>query len=128
MTTHVGDECWNCGKGLPLDTEQFVEIRLMNWNKEFGTLHRSCMECAQKLPGVNEDNIQALLDPEHQESNVTVQTLRVTIDDATAKVHGSWTIEIPTHTSTDLVVEQIHATLEQLTDEEGFAIEFKDNT
>ena len=54
--------------------------------------------------------------------------LRITIDDATAEVYGAWTLKTSKTNHIidaleDLVVEQIHAAIEQLADEEGIEFE-----
>lgn len=57
------DECWTCGEPILKDT-LYLEIQLMDNNKERGTLHRCHLsgKCG-KLPGVNSDNINAILNP-----------------------------------------------------------------
>ena len=60
----VIDRCWSCDTNIS-DDDNYIEITLNNDSEPLGTLHRACQGCSVELPGVNEDNIRAILDPEH---------------------------------------------------------------
>ncbi len=62
------DECWTCGKPIQ-ETNYYLEIVLIDeqssqLDANIGALHRCHVECGIDLPGVNGDNMQALLAPE----------------------------------------------------------------
>lgn len=61
------DECWNCQTDIHLVNDRYYEVRMFDPGVDKrcrNTLHRLCQTCGQILPGVNQDNVDAILHPE----------------------------------------------------------------